>query len=304
MNNILHLLPNEHLRSFLSRVHTMSPFGTFATSAKRVGLANFSASPVTVMSDLDAILMNILNDDNRSIWQMHMHGNVIESFLNEREKRELPLFLKGKPYDIDFTQSQTVHNRFWRYCKDCISEDLDTVGISYFHQQHQLQGVFHCYKHGTRLINSCSSCTYTVKNLSRMQTPALICPSCGSSMTSQGAYYDETMLKVEQLMLALNDQTLTLCLESVQQNTLAHIGFTLEQTETLAFKKACGDWYKEIFVTLGKGALEQYFSNTRKVNDHIISPTMRTTRLFLSTSTNRFSPPLIYILMLVATGQL
>ncbi|MGR5488330.1 TniQ family protein, partial [Vibrio alfacsensis] len=105
--------------------------------------------------------MNILNDDNRSIWQMHMHGNVIESFLNEREKRELPLFLKGKPYDIDFTQSQTVHNRFWRYCKDCISEDLDTVGISYFHQQHQLQGVFNCYKHGTRLINSCSSCTYT-----------------------------------------------------------------------------------------------------------------------------------------------
>lgn len=304
MNNILYLLPNEHLRSFLSRVHTMSPFGTFATSAKRVGLANFSASPVTVMSDLDAILMNILNDDNRSIWQMHMHGNVIESFLNEREKRELPLFLKGKPYDIDFTQSQTVHNRFWRYCKDCISEDLDTVGISYFHQQHQLQGVFHCYKHGTRLINSCSSCTYTVKNLIRMQTPALICPSCGSSMTSQGAYYDETMLKVEQLMLALNDQTLALCLESVQQNTLAHIGFTLEQTETLAFKKACGDWYKEIFVTLGKGALEQYFSNTRKVNDHIISPTMRTTRLFLSTSTNRFSPPLIYILMLVATGQL
>ncbi|TOJ58893.1 hypothetical protein CGI36_22570 [Vibrio parahaemolyticus] len=282
----------------------MSPFGTFATSAKRVGLANFSASPVTVMSDLDAILMNILNDDNRSIWQMHMHGNVIESFLNEREKRELPLFLKGKPYDIDFTQSQTVHNRFWRYCKDCISEDLDTVGISYFHQQHQLQGVFHCYKHRTRLINSCPSCTYTVKNLSRMQTPALICPSCGSSMTSQGAYYDETMLKVEQLMLALNDQTLTLCLESVQQNTLAHIGFTLEQTETLAFKKACGDWYKEIFVTLGKDALEQYFSNTRKVNDHIISPTMRTTRLFLSTSTNRFSPPQIYILMLVATGQL
>lgn len=282
----------------------MSPFGTFATSAKRVGLANFSASPVTVMSDLDAILMNILNDDNRSIWQMHMHGNVIESFLNEREKRELPLFLKGKPYDIDFTQSQTVHNRFWRYCKDCISEDLDTVGISYFHQQHQLQGVFHCYKHGTGLINSCSSCTYTVKNLSRMQTPALICPSCGSSMTSQGAYYDETMLKVEQLMLALNEQTLTLCLESVQQNTLARMGFTLEQTDTLAFKKACGDWYKEIFMTLGKGALEQYFSNTRKVNDHIISPTMRTTRLFLSTSTNRFSPPLIYILMLVATGQL
>ncbi|MDF4591534.1 TniQ family protein [Vibrio parahaemolyticus] len=304
MNNILYLLPNEHLRSFLSRVHTMSPFGTFATSAKRVGLANFSASPVTVMSDLDAILMNILNDDNRSIWQMHMHGNVIESFLNEREKRELPLFLKGKPYDIDFTQSQTVHNRFWRYCKDCISEDLDTVGISYFHQQHQLQGVFHCYKHRTRLINSSPSCTYTVKNLSRMQTPALICPSSGSSMTSQGAYYDETMLKVEQLMLALNDQTLTLCLESVQQNTLAHIGFTLEQTETLAFKKACGDWYKEIFVTLGKDALEQYFSNTRKVNDHIISPTMRTTRLFLSTSTNRFSPPQIYILMLVATGQL
>lgn len=123
-------------------------------------------------------------------------------------------------------------------------------------------------------------------------------------MTCQELYSDETTLKVEGLMIALNNGELTLDLESVQQNTLAHMGFTLEQTETLAFKRACCEWYKDIFTTLGSGALEQYFSNTRKVKDHIISPTMRTTRLFLSTSTNRFSPPLIYILMLVATGQL
>ncbi|MFA0144632.1 TniQ family protein [Vibrio lentus] len=304
MNNILNLLPHEHLRSYLHRIHIMSPFGTFSTTARRLGLEKFSSSPVTAFSDLDFLLMDTLNSDNRTIWKKHLHGNVIESFLNEHEKRQVPLFLIGKQYDIEFIHSQTVHNRTWRYCKDCIEEDHDTYGVAYFHQPHQLQGVFHCYKHGSRLINACSSCDYRLKNISRMPTPTLACPKCDSNMTCQELYSDETTLKVERLMIALNNGELALDLESVQQNTLAHMGFTLEQTETLAFKKACGDWYKEIFMTLGKSALEQYFSNTRKVNDHIITPTMRTTRLFLSTSTNRFSPPLIYILMLVATGQL
>lgn len=304
MNNILNILPSEHLRSYLHRIHTMSPFGTFNTTARRIGLPHFSASPVTVLSELDHSLMDTLHTDNRVVWKTHLNGNLIEPFLNEHENQQIPLFLTGKPYHIEFIHSQTVHNRTWRYCKDCVEEDQDTYGVTYFHQPHQLQGVFHCYKHGSKLINACSSCDYRLKNISRMPTPTLACPNCDSKMTDQKVYFDDAMLKVERLMIALNNGELPLSLELVQQSTLTHLGFTLEQTETLAFKRACADWYKNIFTTVGEDALKQYFSNTKKMNGYTMSPTMRTTRLFLSTSTNRFSPPVIYILMLVATGQL
>lgn len=41
-----------------------------------------------------------------------------------------------------------------RYCQNCIKEDINLYGISYWHRVHHLQGVDHCIYHDSPLINS------------------------------------------------------------------------------------------------------------------------------------------------------
>lgn len=49
------------------------------------------------------------------------------------------------------TKSVTYGVPFRRVCPDCIKEDLETYGETYWHRQHLLPAVHICYKHGTRL---------------------------------------------------------------------------------------------------------------------------------------------------------
>lgn len=55
----------------------------------------------------------------------------------------------------------TLPVRTARFCPDCINEDLDLHGISYWHRVHHLPGVDHCIKHGVSLINAKPHDCYT-----------------------------------------------------------------------------------------------------------------------------------------------
>ncbi|MFB6367707.1 TnsD family transposase [Paenibacillus elgii] len=45
-------------------------------------------------------------------------------------------------------------NKFIRYCKECLSHDLETYGESYWHRIHQLPGLDVCVEHGIELLDS------------------------------------------------------------------------------------------------------------------------------------------------------
>ncbi|ELY5141612.1 TniQ family protein [Vibrio parahaemolyticus] len=301
MNNLLRLLPNEHLRSFLFRIHShSSPFGTFATTAKRYGVHNYKTSPITSLQTLDYQLASLVSKTPLDIWKHNASGNLMMPFMTPQELAETENCFSGVEFQLDAIHAYTLHNVNWRFCPTCAEEDSDLYGISYYHQRHQIPGVFHCYKHGEPLISGCKSCGFELKDTTRICVPPTDskCPSCGSGMTPDIGYFDDFMRVIECESLKINRGNHNYSLISVQAKNLENIGFKEGETDSLAFKRACTNWYRDLAENIGPNALKRYFNKTKETNGITTSLTMRTTRLFLSSSTNRFSPPLIYLLAL------
>ncbi len=61
------------------------------------------------------------------------------------------------PKTFDKTGTQRSH-RLWpkylRYCPDCVREDIDNYGETYWHRVHQLPAMLYCTKHHARLFES------------------------------------------------------------------------------------------------------------------------------------------------------
>ena len=60
-----------------------------------------------------------------------------------------------KTFDKTGTQrSRRLWPKYLRYCPDCMREDIDKYGETYWHRIHQLPAMLYCTKHKTRLYNS------------------------------------------------------------------------------------------------------------------------------------------------------
>ncbi|RZR09487.1 TniQ family protein [Vibrio vulnificus] len=306
MNNLLKLLPNEHLRSFLFRIHFhSSPFGTFATTAKRYGIDSYNASSITSLQALDYQLASLVSETPIEVWKNHAGGNIMLPFMTAKELNEVYNCFSGSEFQLDTTRTFTLHNASWRFCSSCVEEDKENFGTSYYHQSHQVAGVFHCYKHGNPLINGCSTCGFSLKNTARLNVPPidLKCPNCGNKMSPDIGYFDNLMHAIECESLKLNSGKHNYSLANVQSKNLENIGISESEVDSLAFKYACSDWYYSIAKNIGSSALKRYFNKTIEVKGITTSQAMRTTRLYLSESKSRFSPPLIYLLALYGAAQ-
>lgn len=63
----------------------------------------------------------------------------------------------GDPSRLDLIS--LLGTRVWRrldakFCLDCVKDDLDKGGFSYWHRSHQLPGFHFCLRHGTQLVNN------------------------------------------------------------------------------------------------------------------------------------------------------
>jgi hypothetical protein len=306
MNNVLKLLPNEHLRSYLFRIHSQSPFGAFSKTVARFGIDTYTASSATTLQKYDYQLASLVSSDAFETWKKHGDGNSMLPFMDKNELKATQSCFAHEPLQLNTIYASTVHNSLWRFCEDCVEEDYTNYGTTYYHQPHQLAGVFHCYKHSKPLITACNSCGYQLKNISKLPIPPinLKCPACNNRMVGDEGYFDEFMSTIEKHSFALNQSMFAWTLKDVQQANLKYIGFSGDDTKTLAFNRTCTDWYKDISVSIGSHALQRYFSNTKQIDCITVSQTMRTTRMFLADSKNKFSPPLIYLLALEATKKI
>ncbi|WGV98879.1 hypothetical protein QF117_02655 [Vibrio sp. YMD68] len=130
------------------------------------------------------------------------------------------------------------------------------------------------------------------------------CPACGHEMEEDLGYFDDFMASVESFCLSINQHVAQFNLNDIQNNNLTYIGFSDNESNTLAFKRSVSRWNKELWQSLGKERLQRYFNNTKKFNGITMSPTLRTPRYFLKDSSFKFSPPLVYILAMHATNTI
>lgn len=70
-----------------------------------------------------------------------------------------------------------------RYCPQCLRDDLDECGETYWHRSHQLPLVDCCHKHGIWLTNTCHACGSFGASMSerRVALPWVKCP-CGADL--------------------------------------------------------------------------------------------------------------------------
>jgi hypothetical protein len=111
-----------------------------------------------------------------------------------------------------FTAHYSTVLRFgekWRWCKLCVSEDETKVGTPYWHAQHQIPSLLHCYRHrDTALSVACVKCGFEVRNLCDFPLPPRDnqCPKCDSNISSVNYKKSSVIAFVENSSLLLQGQ--------------------------------------------------------------------------------------------------
>jgi len=73
----------------------------------------------------------------------------------------------------------------WRWCDQCVEEDINNFGIPYWHVAHQIPSTVRCYKHRDAALNAkCKRCDFEVKDLRDTPLPPMngVCYGCGEKI--------------------------------------------------------------------------------------------------------------------------
>lgn len=71
-----------------------------------------------------------------------------------------------------------LHDR-WVTCIDCLREDVQSIGFSWWRRAHQLPGVGRCHRHGSGLVMGCRHCGSWMTLTGELKMPSLQC-RCGN----------------------------------------------------------------------------------------------------------------------------
>lgn len=179
-------LPDEHILSVLARWHELS------------GHVDFKRSAALFTSNRHRL-------NNRSIW-FPAYADIYKHFNGALSRYELlnqhTLYAYYAPFltnqvrcaieigsqhtnepEQRFAPEHQVNVRYssvWRWCPDCIEDDIEEYGSQYWHCLHQVPTIRHCQKHGTILRYHCENCDFEYLNLSKIWLPPEKdqCPLC------------------------------------------------------------------------------------------------------------------------------
>lgn len=161
--------PDELLYSVFARYHLF--VGNY--SAKHTTEELFGTRTIRSVYDLpgniDAIAENLNNPYYTSDYliQNHTLFPYYNSFLLPMQSEKAKNLIKGNYGDrlhttTGISPSNIKPKKNFMHCAQCIEEDFDYYGETYWHRTHQLPGVFFCHKHNTILYET--SVSFKQKN--------------------------------------------------------------------------------------------------------------------------------------------
>jgi len=277
------LLPGEHLQASVARLHYLTGLGVLANTASKVfSKGKQIERPFTAFSLQDEHLSKWYSkEDYHAVLQEHSCANYICAFLNNDDSRHAGIYTEPK-----LTGAQSLLPKSWCWCICCVEEDEEKYGVSYYHRDHQLPGVFHCDKHKIGLISGCSECGFKVDNLKHQLVPPIdnFCPSCGAWMSAFDGYFDELMARIESrsLLLARNKLTVSLYAESTQ-SIREYIGLN-GYCRTMAEHKKISAWKSSFQSHLNKKVIESYFANTKQTKKGYTASLLVSSRIYSTAS--------------------
>lgn len=144
--------PNEHIFSWLNRIHLQSGNAKLNHTLRHLSIENKSFKSCNFnQTFLDAIKFfkhKIADDtsafDNHSPFALWALSFSLEDYNNCRTISESTMSSANEPTRFGFKSN-------WQYCPNCVQEDIHRYGFSTWHVKHQLPSVTHCYIHRTKL---------------------------------------------------------------------------------------------------------------------------------------------------------
>ena len=306
MLHLLELLPGEHIAAFPGRFHRVSASGDFAKTCKYLGIASTDMRARCFIAKRqiagDSRLSGLFSIDSEHIAS---YCNFITPFLSDFYEAHSNSAECSVP-KITMLGERSIENDHWRWCSVCLEEDQDNFGISYYHYQHQIPGVFFCQKHNTRLISSCDRCQFSVRLIRQSYIPPQDnrCPSCTRYFTEDSTYYDETMHSIEQVISQLINFGTQFRLMDFTSHIAKSIGINPEQPISMQHNKQLNDWKKFIQSYLNLEVHNTYFRmSSQKIAPIKVSPLLTDARLYKAKHSEKVLHPLVYIIALKATGH-
>lgn len=125
------------------------------------GTRNVIAS-IELSGKLDALISNMpINSLYTSDYFIFKHTlfPFLASFVPEERAKEVIQIMKNgdvaNAYNmLGLTASSISHNKYFRFCPECMKEDIKIYGETYWHRLHQVTGAFICPKHKEILYDS------------------------------------------------------------------------------------------------------------------------------------------------------
>lgn len=148
---------DELVYSFLARTYEYSGFLTLRDFLEEV-FEDRNAKPdkefINLMRKDVSEKLNALTNDQ--LIEKHTMFPLYSKFLTkERVEEGLELIKSTKPFFRDHLyHTQTLKDRFMRYCPECVREDRWKYGTAYWHRLHQMPYLNYCCKHKCRLAES------------------------------------------------------------------------------------------------------------------------------------------------------
>ncbi|MDG2647402.1 TniQ family protein [Vibrio parahaemolyticus] len=296
MNGLIQLLPGEHLSAAPARWHYLGATGTLKHTLSSLGIKQGMFRPHRLFNEDDVVLEQLLTERG-VINARYTYGMAAyeTSFLRPAE---LDLLRKSSK----IPQIMGVHSilpKRWRWCPDCVVEDEDLHGISYYHRDHQLAGVFHCHRHQQGLVDACYDCGYHVTNLKSQCIPPRdnTCPNCGTWMSSYDGIFTQTMAGIESASLALAHGNTE---ENRESSSLAiiraHAGLKAKHENTVPERKLLTAWLDAFAAHFEPAEIRAYFQSAKVIRGTLCSPLMQHQRLFDSGTPRPPIHPLVHLM--------
>lgn len=306
MLHLLKLLPNEHIAAFPGRFHRLTATANFAITCKRLGIATTDLKArsylpkrqLTGNSSL-SMLLNVDSEFAKS-YQNFISPFIADSLANDINSNQF------QSPRITVIGSQHIENKNWRWCRECIEDDFDNYGISYYHYQHQIPGVFSCYKHSSVLCSTCSKCGFSISLIQQSYIPPNRnqCPSCNEYFSPELVDYDETIHSIEQRLKQIVSAGADFRLTDFTRHIANAIGIDPELPVTMHGNKRLRDWKSFIQSFLSTKAQKVYFRASNEKNSIMkASPLLTNPRLYKIRHSAEVLHPLIYLIALKATDH-
>lgn len=158
--------PDELLYSLCARYHRLSCNLSNKSTVKDLFGTATACAIVDLPSHLGElskkIICRTLSDPDRLILERTLLP-VYAPFLTVKKLKKLISFMKGSSrgnrvhYSSGVMSSTVPVQSYLKYCPECLSEDCEVYGESYWHRNHQFPGVLLCHIHDTWLVEDKSS---------------------------------------------------------------------------------------------------------------------------------------------------